>query len=264
MSEQITVIVRRMLLVSAVFAISGCALKPADSFNLEVDLPANFRFRGDAVYRPATGETCTLPKRRGKRPEFKVFDTAGKPVANRVSFDVPLTEQVNGCPLVLGSITFDIYGKWGEHWSAVGGDYAYINVLDRLETDMPGMPASGVQELAAQCQWLFRTSGPLHAIRKVMRCSSLNVDGQMHKGRAGGLVQWDELRGNTVRMVLAVTEEERPYMGDNWVRFPQGWKRCMGRNLEDQYAFCRGNTTDFKPFKMPDGRLCNIYPTCTE
>ncbi|WP_371923890.1 hypothetical protein [Pseudomonas sp. ANT_H4] len=222
MGERITLIVRRMLLVSTVFAISGCALKPADSFNLEVDLPANFRFRGDAVYRPATGETCTLPKRRGKRPEFKVFDTAGKPVANRVSFDVPLTEQVNGCPLVLGSITFDIYGKWGEHWSAVGGDYAYIHVLDRLESDMPAMPASGVQELAAQCQWLFRTLGPLHAIRKIMKCNSLDASGQLRMGRAGGVVQREPLRGRTLRMALGLTDQEQPAVDDNWVAVPGG------------------------------------------
>ena len=252
------------LLICGVLATSGCVTKPADSFTLEVDLPANFRFRGDAIYQPATGEVCTLPRRRGKRPDLKVFDTLGKPVANRVSFDVPLTERVDGCPLVLSRITFDMYAKWGERWSDVGGDFAFIGVRDRLESGMAGMPESGVLELPGRCQWLFRTIGPKRAIVKILKCNSLGANGERKKTRAGGSVQRDELNGKTVRMVLDVMKEERPYMGDNWIRLPEGWKRCLGRSLEDQYAFCRGNTTDFKSFKMPDGRECNIYPTCSE
>eukprot|EP01132_Coremiostelium_polycephalum_P016788 gene16788-20158_t len=160
-------------------------MKPADSFILEVDLPANFRFKSDAAYRPATGETCTLPKRRGKRPEDKVFETLGKPVAHRVSFEVPLTEVVDGCPLVLRSITFDMYAKWGERSADVGGDFAIINVRDRLEEGMAGMPEPGVQELWGRCQWFFRTIGPLHAIRKILMCNSLDAIGQPSKSRAG-------------------------------------------------------------------------------
>ncbi|WP_431037710.1 hypothetical protein [Pseudomonas yamanorum] len=250
--------------VCSVMAASGCAMKPVDSFTLEVDLPANFRFKSDAAYRPATGEICTLPKRRGKQPEDKVFDTLGKPVANRVSFEVPLTEVVDGCPLVLRSITFDMYAKWGERSADVGGDFAFVNVLDRLEEGRAGMPESGVQELRGRCQWLFRTVGPLHAIRKILKCNSLDGGGRLLKARAGGVLQRDQLNGKNVRIVLELMHEERPYMGDNWVRFPNGWKRCFGKSQEDQFAFCRGNTADFKPFKMPDGRECMIYPTCTE
>jgi hypothetical protein len=38
----------------------------------------------------------------------------------------------------------------------------------------------------------------------------------------------------------------------------------MGDNFEDQYAFCYGNDKDFSTFKMVDGRVCTIYPGCTE
>lgn len=250
--------------VCSVLAASGCAMKPVDSFTLEVDLPANFRFKSDAAYRPATGEICTLPKRRGKRPEDKVFDTMGKPVAHRVSFEVPLTETVDGCPLVLRSITFDMYAKWGERSADVGGDFAFISVLDRLEDGMAGMPELGVQELRGRCQWFFRTVGPLHAIRKILMCNSSDALGQPSKSRAGGFVQRNQLEGKTLRVVLEVTEEELPAVDDNWVAVPGGWKRCMGENLGDVFAYCRGNSTDFKPIKMPDGRVCNVYPTCKE
>ncbi|MFC6339942.1 hypothetical protein GIR22_07240 [Pseudomonas sp. CCM 7891] len=252
------------LFVGGTLASSGCAVKAVDSFTLEVDLPANFRFRGDAIYEPARGEVCTLPERRGKRPDFKVLDTPGKPEANRVSFTVPLTERVNNCPLVLRSITFDMYAKWGERWSDVGGDYAFIGMRDRLESGMSGMPESGVQVLPGGCQWFFRTMGPLHAIRKLLKCNSLDAEGQPRTARAGGVVQRGALQGKTLRMVLGLTDEELPAFDDRWVAVSGGWKRCMGDSLDDVYAFCRGNTTDFKPFKMPDGRICNIYPTCKE
>lgn len=79
---------------------------------------------------------------------------------------------------------------------------------------------------------------------------------------AGGVAQRDQLAGKKLRMVLALTDEEQPYFDDNWVAVPGGWKRCKGENFEDIDAFCRGNTTDFKPIKMPDGRICDVYPSC--
>ena len=37
--------------------LTGCTLKPVDSFTLEVDLPAQFELKTAANYGPATGET---------------------------------------------------------------------------------------------------------------------------------------------------------------------------------------------------------------
>jgi len=258
---------RRILWVSLAMGmagLSGCAATPFDSFTLQVDLPPQFELKTAANYGPATGETCTLPRRRGKRPERKVFFTDYKPAASRVSYQLPLNETVDGCPLVLRGVEFDFYAKWGKRDGDVGGDIAGISIRDRLAGEMLVMPESGIQELLWQCQWLFRTVGPIHALRKVLSCNSLGASGQSRTTHAGGGFSRDELGGKTILIKLGLTNEERPYMGDNWVRFPQGWKRCRGTSMEDQYAFCMGNTTDFKPFKMPDGRVCDIYPTCTE
>ncbi|WP_460150247.1 hypothetical protein [Pseudomonas sp. S3_A03] len=238
----------------------GCVGRPVDSFTLEVDLPAEFELKTAANYRPATGETCVLPQRRGMRPERKVFFTDYKPAPRRVSHELPLSETVDGCPLVLRSVEFDFYAKWGKRDTDVGGDIAGIYIRDRLDT--PGMPASGVQELPGQCQWLFRTVGPLQGIRKILQCRSLDAAGQPQKTRAGGLAQRDQLAGKTLRMVLRVIDEEAPAIDDNWVAVPGGWKRCKGKSFEDQHAYCNGNTTDFKPIKMPDGRTCEVYPSC--
>ncbi|AYF47923.1 hypothetical protein DXV65_10155 [Pseudomonas fluorescens] len=251
-------------LALCVMGLWGCTARPVDSFTLEVDLPAEFELKTAANYRPATGELCTLPRRRGKRPERKVFFTEFTPVASRVSYQLPLTETVDGCPLVLRNVAFDFNAKWGKRSTDVGGAFGGISIRDHSERDRPGMPESGVQELSGQCQWLFRTAGPQHAIIKVLKCDPLSAVDPPDKSRTGGGLVRGELAGKKVRVKISLAAEELPYMGDNWVRFPNGWKRCLGDNFEDLYAFCNGNTVDFKPIKMPDGRICELYPTCTE
>ncbi|WP_339484117.1 hypothetical protein [Pseudomonas sivasensis] len=250
-----------VLLALGMAGLSGCAVKPVESFTLQVDLPPEFKLKTAANYRPATGETCTLPRRRGKRPERKVFFTEYKPEASRVSYQLPLTETVEGCPLVLRGVEFDFYAKWGKRDGDVGGDIAGISIIDRL--DSPRMPESGVQELPGQCQWWFRTVGPLHGIRKILQCRSLDAAGQLQKTPAGGVAQRDELPGKTLRVVLTLTEEEQPAFDDRWIAVPGGWRRCRGKSFEDLHAYCGSNTKDFKPIKMPDGRICDVYPTCS-
>ncbi len=247
------------LIVLLMVGLAGCAGRPVDNVTLEVDLPAQFRFIAGANYSPATGETCTLPTRRGKRPERKILITQYKPEAERVSFDLPLSKVIEGCPTVLSSVDFDVRAKWaGSIWD-VGGDRAVVGIRDRWDHGT-GMPESGVQTLVGRCHWMFRTIGPLHAIVKILRCRSLDATGQQRL--AGGVAQRDQLAGKKLRMVLALTDEEQPYFNDNWVAVPGGWRRCKGDSFEDIDAFCRGNATDFKPIKMPDGRICDVYPSC--
>lgn len=243
--------------------LTGCVGKPVDSFTLEVDLPAEFRFIGGANYGPATGETCTLPRRRGKRPERKIFIARYKPVAERVSFELPLAEVIEGCPTVLRSVDFDMYAKWGKRDTDVSGDIAGFSIRDPSNADLPGMPETGVQELHKQCQWLFRTVGPQHSIIKVLVCKPFGLASQPQEQRAG-VVERDQLAGKTLRVALKLTDEEEPYFDDSWVVVSSGWKRCKGESFEDLDAFCNGNTTDFKPIKMPDGRICDVYPSCKE
>lgn len=104
----------------------GCVSKPVERFTLEVDLPAEFRFIGGANYGPATGETCTLPRRRGKGPKENLC-ARYKPVAERVSFELPLTEIIEGCPTVLRSVDFRTYAKWGPDIQTSGRPGRFLN-----------------------------------------------------------------------------------------------------------------------------------------
>ncbi|WP_244885982.1 hypothetical protein [Pseudomonas paralactis] len=251
-----------VLLVLGGVALSGCAGRGVDGFTLEVDLPAQFSLVGDASYTPASGKMCELTRLGGKRAGLKILKAPSKSVANRVSFDVPLTQQLEGCSLVLRKVVFAINATWGTRWSDIGRDYAAIDFLDRPAPGLFSVLDIRPQELPGQCQWLFRTVGPEHALIKVLRCNSLSASGQPTKARAGGNVARNGLPGKTLRMVLALTQEEVPAVEDNWVKVEGGWKRCKGESQEDIFAFCRGNVSDFKAFKMPDGRFCRIYPTC--
>lgn len=256
-------------LCAGLLALGGCSALPGERFTLQADLPANFKFSGDAYYAPAQGQSCASPGVGSSlASDRKYFDTDYQPEAHRVEFQVPLTARAGGCALVLSSMRIELRGKWGEgkwgaDWAQTHGDYASLSFQDELPAGYSGMPVNGEKVLPGQCTWLFRTMGPERAIRKILQCRGLDEQGQVLKRWPGGALQRDQLAGQTVKLVIGLAQEERPYMGDTWVRFPNGWKRCMGKSLDDQYAFCRGNITDFKPFKM-DGRECTIYPSCTE
>jgi hypothetical protein len=257
---------RALAIIALAFAAGGCVFAPAQSFTLQAEVPADFRVKVDAYYEPASGETCQAPPRqRGKvAPNRKFFTSEYQNVARTAEFQIPLTTRADGCPLVLSSLRLNLDAKWGTRWSDIGGDFASLSFRDVLGADSPAYPASGTQEFQGQCQWLFRTAGPKQAIIKILHCRAVDAEGQMVKRMAGGFLQRDQLPSRTVRMVLRMATEERPFGRDTWIRFPQGWKRCLGESFEDQDAFCRGNTTAFKSFKMPDGRECTVYPNCTE
>lgn len=259
-----TNILRTLFIAIGITGATGCSIAQTDSVTIQAELPPNFSVRGTASYQPATGETCILPPRQGKNvPGRKFFDQEQQSDTQTASFQVPLTDKAAGCPLTLKSFEFALEGKFGPGPVDVGQDYARLSFQDGPPTSATP-PLSTPPIFNGQCQWLFRTIGPKRYIVKILKCRAADENGEMLKYAAGGVLNRNQLAGKTVKMVLKLSEEELPYMGDTWVKFPNGWKRCMGDSLEDPYAFCRGNTTDFKPFKMRDGRDCTVYPNCTE
>jgi hypothetical protein len=249
--------------VAGVMVASGCSvIKPTDSFTLLTELPPGFSIKGEASYVPRTGETCTVPPRNGKNhPGKTFFEQELNSETQIANFEIPLISNEGGCPLVLKSFGYEVDAKYGAARLNLGRDYTGISFQDGISD---GLNLPSPTTLQKQCEWLFRTVGPNHYIAKILKCKSVATPEQENGSVAEGPLQSTQLAGKTVKVVFAISKEERPAVGDNWVKFPSGWKRCMGESIEDPYAFCNGNTTSFKPFKMPDGRECTVYPNCTE
>ena len=255
------------LLLAASLLLGGCASGAGDSFTLQADLPANFKFTGDAYYVPAPGETCSVPERiGGRRPDRKFFESDYEAAAHRVEFQVPLRDKVRGCPLVLRSMRVELRGKWRPatrpNEDFADYDSASLSFRDALPANYPGMPASGVRAVEGQCHWMFRTVGPQRYIIKLLKCQALE-DGQLQKWKPGAVLQRDQLPGRTVRLVIGMSEQEEPAFRNYWLKTQTGWKPCDSGWNRDMEELCV-KPPRFKDFKLPDGRTCTVYPTCTE
>jgi hypothetical protein len=242
----------------------GCSpTEKLNTFTLTADLPPNFSYVAKAMYVPAPGQTCTLGKRDNLNAVFnREWRTEYKPEAQ-----IEIRRTSKGCALNLRRVELKIYGTYGTDRGDFGGDWGVIGVRPELDDPSKGgvFNAAGESDFYGRCQWLFRTSGGFRRIVKILECKETDARGELTRGRPGAIYALDQLPGKTVRMNIRLADEERPAIGDTWVKVPGGWKRCMGDNFEDQYAFCYGNHTDFSTFRMPDGRdTCTIYPGCTE
>lgn len=240
---------------------TGCVSQQPNTFNFIADLPPDFAYQAVAVYVPAKGQTCTVPGGRNTEVGYNLeWRKQYQP-----NSQIALHRTVSGCPLVISRIRLEINSAYGDDWGDISGDSAAVVIREELEPQYKGIfNEAGEGTFYGQCQWLFRTSGGKRRIVKILDCKKTNPQGEPGRGRPFSAYTLDQLPGKTVKMNIRLAEEERPYMADTWVKVPNGWKRCMGDNFEDQYAFCFGNYKDFSGFRMPDGRKCTIYPGCTE
>jgi len=240
---------------------TGCADKQPDTFTFTADLPPGFGYQAIAVYVPDKGQTCTVPGGRDTELGYNLQ----WPKDYLPNAEIPLYRAVSGCPLVVSRIKLVLSSIYGPHWLDSSRDTANVVIRSELEEQYKGtFNETGESVFHGQCQWLFRTSGKPRVLRKILDCKKTNPQGVVGTGRPFSAYTLDQLPGKIVRMRIKLADEERPAIGDTWVKVPNGWKRCMGDNFEDQYAFCYGNYKDFSGFQMPDGKQCAIYPGCTE
>ena len=246
---------RRALYISAMaWAVSGCSLLQTESFNFQAELPENFTISATTYYDAASGESC---------PGHKVIKSDQPKGTQMIELKLPLTEKVKGCSRVLKSVVLNIKGRWGERELDMDMDTAGLSIRDEpTETTRP-FPASGPLVFQGQCQWLFRTMGPYRYIVKILQCRALDANGVVQKSLAGGSMLRDGLAGRTVKLVLTEAKEEEPYFDRYWIKTMSGWKPCKGNWGRDIEELCV-SPPQFKPFKMPDGRNCTVYPNCTE
>ncbi|MDI2144440.1 MULTISPECIES: hypothetical protein [unclassified Pseudomonas] len=248
-------------LIGCFAALGGCRTEPPNTFKFTADLPPGFAYVAAVYYVPEKGQTCTLDRRDNLAPVFNSkWRTDYKPDA-----EITIRKTVKGCPLVVRRIELEINSAYGRNWSDFSRDEARVFIRDDLEEQFKGVfNEAGESTFHGQCEWWFRTSGKPRILRKILDCRTVDASGSRAYGKTFGAFSPDQLPGKTVRMKITLAAEERPAIKDTWVKVPNGWKRCMGDNFEDQYAFCYGNYTDFSGFQMPDGQQCTIYPGCTE
>ena len=240
---------------------AGCAASQPNTFTFTADLPPNFAYVAAVYYVPAKGETCTVEKKDNLAPVFNnAWRTEYKPDA-----EITIRRTRNGCPLVVSRIELKIYGTYGKTRGDFGADIASVFIRDEVKDQYKSV----FNEMAestfhGECQWLFRTSGKPRILRKILNCKTTDAQGERGRGQPFAAFTPDQLPGKTVKMHIKLADEERPAIGNTWVKVPNGWKRCMGENFEDQDAYCFGNHKDFSGFQMPDGKQCTIYPGCSE
>ena len=240
---------------------AGCKSSPPDSFTFTADLPPGFVYQAIAKYEPDAGETCSVPDGRNTAVGYNLQWRENYVAVSEIA----IRRTVRGCPLVIRKIDLELYFAYGKDRGDFASDYAAVAIRGELEEKYKGtFNETGESNFYGQCQWLFRTSGKPRILRKLLDCKKTDEFGALAQGRPFAAYTLDQLPGKTVRMKIVLAEEERPAIGKTWVKVPNGWKRCMGDSFEDQDAFCFGNHTDFSTFQMVDGRICTIYPGCTE
>ncbi|KMN16345.1 hypothetical protein [Pseudomonas weihenstephanensis] len=254
-------VLKALLSGGCIVLTAGCATGKSESFTFTADLPPNFAYYAIAKYAPAKGETCTITLDDNPYLAFnREWRTEYKPES-----EVPIYRTVKGCRLSIYKIDLEINATYGKTRGDFSGDTTAVIVREQLEEQYKGaFDATGESAIYGQCQWLFRTIGPDRYITKLLDCKKIDDQGMVTKGRPVGAYTLDQLPGKTVKLKIKLADEERPAIGNTWLKFPNGWRRCMGKGMEDQYAFCRENQKDFSAFMMPDGKQCSIYPGCTE
>lgn len=241
--------------------VTGCSSGQPNTFTFTADLPPDFTYQAVAVYVPAKGETCTVPGERNTEVGYNMkWRESYTPDS-----EIAMYRTVSGCPLVIWKIDLEINSSYGKARGDFGGDFATVAIRNEVEDEYRNIfDETGESAFYGQCQWLFRTSGKPRILRKILDCKAANAQGKLDRGHPFSAYTLDQLSGKTVKMKIKLADVERPAIGGTWVRVPNGWKRCMGDNFEDQYAFCFGNHKDFSTFQMVDGRICTTYPGCTD
>ncbi|MEC4240809.1 hypothetical protein VSQ83_18235 [Pseudomonas sp. DSV-1] len=253
--------IKALFLGTCALSTTGCFADKSDSFIFTADLPPSFAYYAVAKYAPAKGETCTATLDDNPYLGFnREWRTAYKPES-----EIPIYRTVKGCRLAIYKIDLEINATYGKTRGDFSTETTAVIIREKLEEQYKGaFDTKGESTINGQCQWLFRTIGPDSYITKLLDCKKIDDKGLVTKGRPVGAYTLDQLPGKTVRLKINLANEERPSIGNTWLRFPNGWKRCMGTGMEDQYAFCRKNQKDFSTFLMPGGKQCSIYPGCIE
>ncbi|CAK18095.1 conserved hypothetical protein [Pseudomonas entomophila L48] len=251
----------KCLVTLGLASLVGCKEELPNTFKLVGELPPDFAYSAAAYYKPEPGTECSVTDWKRTMP---TFNSDWRKEYNPVSI-IEIYKIIKGCRMVISHIRIRIFGVYGKVFNQVTEADANVGIYTELDDKYRRvMNADDGDTFYGECQWLFRTMHKERNIRKILRCKKDKERGERFVGNPFGAYLVDQLPGKTIRMNIRVVESERPYFKDTWVKFPRGWKRCIGKGVDDLSGYCQGNYSDFIDFKMPDGRICNLYPGCEE
>ncbi|WP_085611662.1 hypothetical protein [Pseudomonas sp. B16(2017)] len=277
---------RLWIAVAAVPILGGCSFARQmaessvsyyswDHFTLVATVPAKFGFTSKAHYYPKAGESCLKysPGLGGMvtREQQMSNNTVAKNVAQTVSTKIPLEFHIADCSMELGGVIYEVNATYGpdawDHGLAVAGGLS----VSEAPPSVVETPVPDLIEQRRLCAWMFQISkskAKLDEIEKLLSCKAADERWSVSKKKyekrnPGGSFARSQLVGKTVKVDFRLSTEEYPSVGDTWLRFPEGWKPCLGDGLNDPYGFCTKNNRNFRTFKM-NKRECTIYPNCVE
>ncbi|MBC6627268.1 MULTISPECIES: hypothetical protein [unclassified Pseudomonas] len=238
-------------------AVSATGRYGLDSFTFEGTLPAEFGMDIMPSYDPVDPESSVC-QRQNLYGEWsaRYYGTSDNiPIQAQpqaFSHKVPLTYSVGLCTMRLTALDLNINGRYGQQrWQQTYANGGF-RIFNQLPADSPKFDKDGIRSVTAQCNWLFQQSqakSRFGEISKLLTCAA-----------SGTHLQYDQLAGKTVKLVIEVNPEEEPSHDDTWIKFPTGWKPCAHES--NGWRWCR-NPPVFQTFQM-NGRTCTVYPGCTE
>jgi hypothetical protein len=254
--------IQHLLLGGWLLLAAGCATTDTpQSFTFSADLPPGFAYVATASYVAAPEQNCKLGRHRIYKKYFnRQWQSRYQPTHN-----IALSQTHKGCVLALHRVELHLYAKYGQGMDDIGTSFAGVavrNARGGQETNM--FNVAGVSQFGGQCQWQFRTVGPQRTLAKILTCKDAGAADDMMMVNPFAAYTLDQLSGKTVRLKIELARQEQPFMMDTWVKVAGGWKRCMGQGTDIKDGYCRGNHKDFSSFRLPDERVCTIYPGCTE
>jgi hypothetical protein len=193
----------RLLPLLAAAALAGCA---SNEFTLEADLPGDFALAGDARYSAQPDSPCA--SQADASITRRIFATPGhseRPY--RVSYQVPLSIQSDGCKRLLSHVQIEMDGESdNDDQGGITPDIGFANltISDHLTAGHAGMPKKGARIFDGRCRWLLPATA---ADSRALECRASDIAGSWFSGQPGGELQRNELPGRIVRLAIGMAPD---------------------------------------------------------
>ncbi|MBX9407442.1 hypothetical protein K5E40_17355 [Pseudomonas baetica] len=237
---------------------------------LIVEVPENYSASYKAYYKPRTAEECQIYSvgtgtyhTRGGIQKSEIIEAS--PQARTAKFKVPLTYHLGTCTMNLSSLNTSISSIINKEQ-----DSSSLNIVSaRSKLSRQPAPEKLIRNLCGPSLWLIPEHAELKKLSVSLRCTTADQHWQIPDDEPYGndsdiSISLDELKVTPIRYVYRRTSTVRPQISENWMKFDNGWKPCKADWKWLGEERCAYRNPQFTKFLMNDGRVCTIYPGCTE